>query len=118
MPHNQQLGRFGETIAAGWLKKNGYKILARNFRCPDGEVDLVAEIGGVIHFVEVKSRTSRICGWPEEAVGEEKLEAIAAAAENFLEQKNLEADWQIDIISLIFSRKTKTARLWWLENIS
>lgn len=118
MPHNQALGRFGETIAAGWLKQKGYEILAKNFRCSDGEIDLVARIDGVIHFIEVKSRTSRICGWPEEAVGEEKIEAIAAAGESFLEKKNLEADWQIDVISLNFDRKTKTARLWWLENIS
>ncbi len=62
------LGAFGETVAAGFLKKKGFKILARNWRCDRGEVDLVARQGKTLVFVEVKTRRIPSPHPPESAV--------------------------------------------------
>jgi putative endonuclease len=69
---NRKLGFSGERRAARYLKRLGYKILERNFKCPFGEVDIIACKEDVVAFVEVKTRTSDIFGMPNEAVGRER----------------------------------------------
>lgn len=118
MSYNQRLGRLGENIACRYLKKNHYQILARNYRAAAGEIDVVARKDGVFHFIEVKARTNESFGWPEEAVNDEKFEKIAAVAEQYLAEIEIEADWQIDILSLIIDRKKRTAAVSHLKNIS
>jgi putative endonuclease len=68
----RSLGRAGETAAAGYLAGCGYRLLARNVRAGGVELDLVAERGGVVVFVEVKTRRSRRLGPPEAAVDARK----------------------------------------------
>ncbi len=75
-------GHAGETIAALWLRLRGYRILARRYRTPVGEIDLVARRGGVLVFVEVKRRADRAAGL--EAVTPAARQRIARAAELFL----------------------------------
>ena len=113
-----KIGKFGEQIAAEYLQNKGYKILAKNFYTRDGEIDLVCQKNDVITFVEVKTRTNRNFGWPEEAVTDEKLEKIATAAEKYLEKNKLSLDWQIDIISIVIDKKTRLVKLSHLKNIS
>ena len=118
MPTNKiQLGQFGEKIAANYLTKKGYQIIARNYHTREGEIDLVCQKDEVIVFVEVKTRTSRRFGWPEEAVTEEKLEKMAMTAEKYIEENRINSEWQIDIISIIANRTAKTARINHLKNI-
>ena len=79
--HNIILGKRGERAAARYLERCGYEVLDRNWSCPAGEVDIVAQDGDTIVFVEVKTRTSIMKGFPEEAVDAEKrarYEKIAA----------------------------------------
>ncbi len=64
----QRLGRWGEGVAATHLEAHGYTILARNWRCAAGEIDLVARDGETLVFVEVKTRRGRAYGAPEEAL--------------------------------------------------
>lgn len=70
--HNKVLGRQGENATVGYLKKRGYRIVARNFETPFGETDIIAEKGGVYAFVEVKLREHDAFGLPAEAVTREK----------------------------------------------
>lgn len=70
------LGRAGEDRAAQHLSEHGYQILARNWRCSQGEIDIVAERAGVICIVEVKTRTSLNFGHPFDAVDERKRERL------------------------------------------
>lgn len=77
--HNR-LGVDGETAAAAYLERHGYQILDRNFRCPFGELDLVAEADGTVVFVEVKTRSSLRAGLPAEAVDERRLRRTRLAA--------------------------------------
>ncbi len=76
-------GRLGEDWAVGFLKKQGYKILQRNFRSKFGEIDIAALDGKTLFFVEVKTRWSRKFGDPAEAVTKRKLEHLERAAQYF-----------------------------------
>lgn len=80
----QALGRAGEAAAEAYLRRAGYEIVVRNYRCPRGEIDLVATDGTALVFVEVKTRTGGACGTPFEAVDGRKQRRIAAVARQFL----------------------------------
>ena len=80
----QRLGSLGEDAAAAHLEALGYRIVARNHRCRRGEVDLVAEHGSVLVFVEVRTRASAAFGGPEETVSFAKQRRVVAAARDYL----------------------------------
>lgn len=114
----QQIGRYGEDLAARFLIKQGFKILARNWRTRYGELDLVVRLGQVIHFVEVKTRTSLKTGEPEEAINHFKLRRLQAAAQSFLGVYKLnESFYQFDSVAVVLNLKIKTARIRFTENI-
>lgn len=80
MNANQRLGRYGESIAAGFLLKQGYHIIKRNFRCRSGEIDIIAIKGGTLVFCEVKTRKGDCFGRPATAVTKEKISHIEKSA--------------------------------------
>jgi putative endonuclease len=79
-----QEGRKGEILAAAFLRLKGYKILAKNFRVPHGEIDLIAQKGQTLVFVEVKMRRTKVQGSPLEAVSPHKVKRLSAAAACYL----------------------------------
>lgn len=81
--NRRQIGSEYEKEAARYLEQNGYVILARNFRCRIGEIDLVASEGGGLVFVEVKYRKNRRNGLPEEAVSGKKMQTISRVADYY-----------------------------------
>ena len=99
--YKKNLGKKGEAIASDYLKKIGYGILDKNFRTRDGEIDLIAEDGEEIVFIEVKTRRSSNFGYPEEAVDEKKIGRMIKAANSWLEKKEkFDNSWRIDIIAI------------------
>ena len=80
----KETGRTGEQIAARYLHRNGFRLLAQNYRCEVGEIDLIAEDRGTVVFVEVKTRRTLIAGTPEEAVDRDKRRRIRRAAQWYL----------------------------------
>ena len=74
----------GEDLAAEWYRRHGYEVVERNWRCRDGEVDLIARSGRTLVFCEVKTRTSAIWGTPAEAVGAAKQARIRRLAARWL----------------------------------
>src|SRR5580692_4512188 len=95
------LGRRGERAAEKYLRRNGYRIVARNFRAAGAEIDLVAMDGDVLVFVEVKTRRSRDAGAPEEAVDERKQKQIRRAAELFATRyREDEIEMRFDIVAV------------------
>jgi len=74
------LGRFGEDLAAVWYASRGYEVVARNWSCSQGELDLVARRDRLYVFCEVKARTSDVFGLPAEAVGPAKQARIRRLA--------------------------------------
>ncbi|OLR91531.1 YraN family protein [Actinokineospora bangkokensis] len=77
------LGRRGESVAARYLRDTGLVVLARNWRCPLGELDLVCADGGGLVVVEVKTRSGTGFGTPAEAVDDAKAERVRALAERW-----------------------------------
>jgi len=80
------LGTRGERRAARFLRKQGYRIVTRNYRCPLGEIDLIALDGKAIVFVEVKTRSDRLHADPQDAVTPAKQRRIIRAAKTFVQQ--------------------------------
>ena len=84
MALNNQLGKQGEEIAEKYLLQHGYEILHRNWRHSHYEIDIIAKKNEVVHFVEVKLRSSKIFGFPEESVNRKKFRFLLQAADEFL----------------------------------
>ena len=75
-----KLGRFGEDLAIEFLQKQGYRIIERNFRIRGGEIDVIAQEGNTLVYVEIKTRTTFQFGRPEEAVTPKKIHFLKRAA--------------------------------------
>ena len=100
------LGRRGERAAERHLRRNGYRIVARNYRAAGAEIDLVAIDGETLVFVEVKTRRSRAAGAPEEPVDERKQTRMRRAAEVFAARYRAdEIEMRFDIIAVDASGK-------------
>ena len=96
------LGTWGEDLAERYLKKVGFLILERNYRCRIGELDLIALDGNSIVFVEVKTRQNQSFGLPCEAVNQEKIRHIRRTAAYYLMNHPFEdLDQRIDVIELL-----------------
>ena len=107
------LGKEGEKRACVFLKRRGYRILDRNYRAPDGEVDIVAARGPLLVFCEVKTRTGENIEEALEAVDEEKQGRIARVAEHYLAVKKPKVQQcRFDVIALL-----KNGSIWTIEHV-
>jgi putative endonuclease len=102
----RELGDYGEDLAAAHLAAAGYEVLARNWRCRDGELDLVARDGDAVVFVEVKTRSSADFGMPAEAVGHVKARRIRGLACRWLVENRPGGAIQLrfDVVSVVRRR--------------
>ena len=92
----QRLGRWGEGVAATHLEAQGYVILAHNWRCAAGEIDLVARDGETVVFVEAKTRRGRAYGAPEEALTPRKAQKLLQLGAPYCYEHALDyANWRI-----------------------
>lgn len=102
------LGRRGERLAARFLRKNRHKILARNFRCTAGEIDLVTLHGDTIVFVEVKTRSSADLQDILETAGAEKWLRVERAARAFLlRMRNQQYSFRFDFVAVMWPQSGK-----------
>jgi putative endonuclease len=100
----QGLGRTGERLAAEALLSKGYCILERNFRCRQGEIDIVAEDEQDIIFVEVKARRGVSYGLHEDAVTMRKRRKLIEVASYYLDLRMWSnRSWRIDVVAVQFS---------------
>lgn len=98
---SHRIGAWGEEIASQYLEAKGYKILARNWRTQEGELDLVAQDGETVVFIEVKTRTTKDFGWPEESVTATKRRRLQRSAMAYLTDQGLmDLLWRIDVIAI------------------
>jgi putative endonuclease len=96
------VGQRGETAAIAALRRRGYRILDRNFRTPAGEIDVIAEEGGVLCFIEVKWRRTAAHGHPAEAVTPEKQRRLARAAEWYLARRDRRGSHcRFDVVAIL-----------------
>ncbi len=119
--NSQELGFFAENIASRYLGGGGYEVIAKNYRKPWGEIDIIARKDEVIIFVEVKANSQEFGGDfnPEIRVDWKKLAKIKRTAMLYLEYelRDTDLEWQIDVISVIFDRVNKKARIKHFKNI-
>jgi putative endonuclease len=113
----QDTGALGEKMAAEFLKKNDYEILATNYRCSDGEIDIITKHHDTLVFVEVKTRSSRRFGSPEESITPTKKERLRALAERYRqEHENLPENWRIDVVAIEMGQGGRVKRIEIIEN--
>jgi putative endonuclease len=119
MPNTRKnLCDFGEQAAAAHLIKRGYTLLARKWRCPTGEIDLLMRDGATLVFVEVRTRRGDRLGTAEESVGRAKQAKLIALAYTYLEAAGTPDDvlWRIDVVALNIDRAGRVAQLQHIRN--
>ncbi len=111
------LGELGERLASEHLTAKGYRIRERNFRTAAGEIDIVAEAGGVLAFVEVRCRRGSAMGTAAESLSAAKQRRMVEMAEAYGQARDdLPEQWRIDLIAIDFESDGRLASLVHYEN--
>ncbi len=116
MANHHLLGAGGETLAAQWLTKKGFVVLHMNWRHSYYEIDIIASCHDVLHFVEVKTRSNKKFGEPEESVDRKKIERLMKAG---AEYHYLNPQWkrvQYDVLSIMMAAE-KEADYFFIEDV-
>jgi putative endonuclease len=110
------LGRRGEELAARHLMAKGYEMVARNWRCSAGELDLVARDGDSLAFVEVRTRRGRALGTPEESITLAKKVRLVDLAETYVQEHGWVGDYRIDVVAIELDGQGRLLRVDHYEN--
>lgn len=115
----KQVGDSGEELACEFLKKQGYKILERNFRIRGGEIDIVAMDKNYLVFVEVKTRYSYEFGLPSESMTPWKIKHLLKTAKFYLQKINWgDGPYRLDFISVDFTCDRNNPKIDLIKNIT
>lgn len=117
MAKHLETGKEGEEMAAAWLLEQGFTILHRNWKHSYFELDVIAEKEDILHFIEVKTRTTDTYGYPEEGVTAKKLERLMNAGEEFLNMYPVWERIQYDILSIRLYTN-KAPEYFFIEDVS
>ena len=101
MAQHNELGKLGEELAAAFLQKKGYEIVARNFRYLKAEVDIIARKGNILAAVEVKTRSTPEFGDPQDFVKPKQISMLVKAVDYFVNQQELDVEVRFDIVAII-----------------
>lgn len=105
MAQHNDFGKKAEDLAADFLLKKGYKILARNFRYQKAEIDIIAAKDNLIIICEVKARSTDVFNLPQESVNKKKIKLLVSAADYYLQEFNVLNEVRFDIISVLPDEK-------------
>jgi putative endonuclease len=101
LPTTAAAGRYGERVAAAFLRRQGYKVLTRNYKTSRGEIDLVCRHGEILAFIEVKSRAEVDIVAPAEAIDAAQQEALRTTARSYLDLlKRDDITWRFDAVEV------------------
>lgn len=96
-----EIGILGERVAGNFLQNNGYTILETNYRCPEGEIDIIAQTDNYLVFVEVRTKTSFLYGTAAESITRAKMDRLRAVAARYTqEHEGLPENWRIDVVAI------------------
>jgi putative endonuclease len=113
----QETGRRGEELARDFLKKRGFSIVETNYRCPGGEIDIICRDKDYLVFAEVRTKTSREFGSPEESITQSKKKRMLAAAYHYWQVHGSSPEsWRIDLVAIELDKKGKVSRIELIEN--
>ena len=107
MADHNDFGAKAEQLAAEYLDKKGYKILATNYRNSYGEIDIIASSDDLIIIIEVKARGTNLFMEPQDAVNRKKIKSLIATADTFMKERNLDKEVRFDIISILPDQQGK-----------
>ena len=112
------LGVWGERRARAHLERLGYRVLETNYRTNAGEIDIVAEEGGDLVCIEVRTKRGRSFGTPEESIVGNKARRLAALAEEYAQaHPDLPADLRVDIVAIELTERGQVLRVEVLKNV-
>ncbi|MBA7716871.1 hypothetical protein ES703_125953 [subsurface metagenome] len=115
--NRQEIGKLGEKLAVEFLRKRGYHIRERNFRCREGEIDIVAQQKDYLVFVEVRTKSNLSFGIPEESITQSKKERLVSSALSYIStHKNLPPLQRIDVVAIELDQGGKAKRIELIEN--
>jgi putative endonuclease len=110
--NRRETGKLGEDLACSHLVRKGYSIVARNYRCRLGEVDLIARGRDGLAFVEVRTKRHPAMVMPEETIGRGKADRMARSAEHYLMDTGQEGvGWRLDLIAVELGRGNDLVRI-------
>jgi len=113
----KEVGARGEKLAVDFLKGLGYEIVERNFRCRQGELDIIARQAECLVFIEVRTRKSGDFGTPEESVTASKREKLVSLADAYIQNLGSPPlSWRIDVVAVELTADDKISRLEHIEN--
>ena len=113
----RDIGILGEKLARDFLEKRGYQILQTNYRCPEGEIDIVAGHKDFLVFIEVRTKKSLEFGTPEESITPAKMEKLRAVAARYRQtHDNLPDSWRIDVVAIELDHRDRISRIEIIEN--
>ena len=101
MAEHNDFGKLAEDMAAEFLVRKNYRILARNFRYQKAEIDIVAEFNGIIVVTEVKARSYNTLIEPQEAVTKNKIKSIVMCSDFFMNERKIDKEVRFDIITVL-----------------
>ncbi len=117
----RKIGDIGEGVACRYLEREGYRVVERNYWKPWGEIDIIAEIGGTVHFVEVKSISRATLGAvrPEENFHPAKMKRLSRVVQSYLLERKIPENklWQVDLLCVVLNFECKTGKVEHFENI-
>ena len=112
-----EIGTLGERVACDFLAENGYEILEKNYRCPEGEIDIIARHKDSLVFIEVRTKGSRQFGSPEESITPAKMERLRTVAAHYGQtHSNLPSSWRIDVVAIELGKREQVSRIELIEN--
>lgn len=111
------LGALGEKMAVEYLKKRGYHIVETNFRCREGEIDIIARDKDYLVFIEVRTRRGSSFGTPEESVAAAKKEKLTSLAFAYLQtHRKSPSLWRFDVVAIELGQEGHISRLELIKN--
>ncbi len=119
----RKIGDLGENIAAKFIEKRGFTIIERNYQKPWGEIDIIAQKGNILHFIEVKTiqvvdvihETNHYR--PEDNMHEKKRKSLGSTIMGYLSEQKAYKEWQCDLITICLDSAHKRIKVGFLENI-
>ena len=110
-------GNLGEKLARDYLKKKGHRVIETNYNCPHGEIDIISRKKDTLVFTEVRTKTGKGFGSPEESVTEVKKERLRSSSLHYIQtHKDLPESWRIDFIAVELTPEGKVTRIELIEN--
>ena len=101
MAAHNELGKWGEDLAAVWLQQKGYTIIERDWKSGHRDIDIIARDHQTVVFVEVKTRRNRLYGDPEEAIDYRKLQSLQQAINHYIKYRHIDSEIRFDIITVV-----------------